>query len=81
MRVVTRDYEVLVLVIEQAFRTTFEVKLRQRFGFTLQQRLDLFEVVGVDVYIAPSPNELTDFQVALLSQHVRQQRITGDVER
>jgi hypothetical protein len=37
-------------------------------------------VVAVDVAVAAGPDEVADVQVALLRQHVRQQRVAGDVE-
>ena len=38
-------------------------------------------MVRIQVAIAPGPDEVAHFQPALLRQHVRQQRVTGDVER
>jgi len=38
-------------------------------------------VVQVDVRVPERVDELTDFQSALLGNHVRQQRVAGDVER
>ena len=81
MRIVASDDKIVVLVVKETFRATFEVKLRQRFRIALQQRLDLFGVVGVDVDVTACPNELADLQVTLLRQHVYQQSIAGDVER
>jgi hypothetical protein len=41
----------------------------------------LLEVIGVQVAITAGPDEIADAEVALLRQHMRQQRIRGDVER
>ena len=38
-------------------------------------------MVAVDVAVAAGPDEIADVEVALLGQHVRQQRIARDVER
>ena len=81
MRVVTCDYEVVKLVVKQGFRTTFEVKSRQRFGVALEQLFNLGEVILVDVHITTGPDELTDLQVTLLCQHVGQHCVACDVKR
>ena len=38
-------------------------------------------VIAVDVAVTAGPDEVADFQVALLRHHVGQKRIAGDVER
>jgi ribosomal protein S13 len=38
-------------------------------------------VIDVKVRVAARPDELADAEVALLRDHVREQRIGGDVER
>src|SRR4029077_18299358 len=40
----------------------------------------LVKMIQVQMAVADGPNEFTGLQVALLSQHVRQQRIGGDIE-
>ena len=41
----------------------------------------LFQVVGVDVYVAAGPHEIAGYQVADLRHHQREQRVRRDVER
>jgi hypothetical protein len=43
--------------------------------------VDLVEVVEVQVAVAAGPDEVADAEVALLREHVRQQRVARDVER
>src|SRR3989442_14206129 len=38
-------------------------------------------MVDVDVAVAAGPDEVADVEVALLREHVRQERVAGDVER
>ena len=40
----------------------------------------LVDVSVVDVAVAPGPHHLPDLQIGLLSEHVGQQRVGGDVE-
>ena len=44
-------------------------------------RLDLLAVVVVDVAVAAGPDQVADVEVALLREHVREQRVARDVER
>ena len=81
MVAVVVDDEVLVLVVEDRRRPARELEHRVGEGRARQLQLDLLGVVAVDVAIAAGPDEIADVEVALLRQHVRQQRIARDVER
>src|SRR5690606_26613571 len=48
---------------------------------TRELQRSLLHMVGVEVHIPPGPDEVAHFQVTLLSHHVSQQSIAGDVER
>ena len=60
-------------------RAMFELRQRERHARELL--VDLFEVIRIEVTVAAGPDELAHFEVALLREHVREQRIGGDVER
>lgn len=80
VRVVADDLEVLDLVVEDGLGLTLDDQLRQRSRFTRQLHLNLLKVVAVDVRVSACPDEVPDLQVTLLSHHVDQQRVAGDVE-
>lgn len=81
MRVVVLDDEILDLVVEDALRPPGEAQRRVWAWLTRQLQRHLLAVVVVDVRVATRPDERSDLQVALLCNHVSQQRIAGDVER
>ena len=80
VRVVADHLEVLDRVVEDALRLARDLQLRQRPRLSRQLQLDLLEVVRVDVHVTTRPDELADLQIALLCDHVDEQRVAGDVE-
>ena len=58
-----------------------ETKRRERLGSPGKLGVHLLGVIGVDVDIAERVHEITDAETANVGNHVRQKRITGDVER
>ncbi len=80
MRVVPGDLEIVEAVVEQRVRLALDDQLRQRARLARQLQLDLLHMVGVQVAIAPSPDEVAHFQARLLRHHVGQDRIRGDIE-
>jgi len=80
VRIVVHDLEVLDRVVEDGCRLPLDDQLRQAARLPRELLLDLVEVVAVDVHITTRPDELSDFQIALLRHHVGQQRVAGDVE-
>lgn len=81
MREVSDDLEVFNRVTEDIFSLTLDDQARQRSRVARQLFDDLLDMIVVDVRVATRPDELADFQTALLCDHVGQQRIAGDVER
>jgi hypothetical protein len=77
---VLQHLEVLVGVVEDRRRPPPDVQHRVGVGRARELRLHLLGVVAVDVAVATRPDELAGLQVALLRQHVREQRVAGDVE-
>ena len=55
--------------------------MRQRFGIAGELEFRLFEVVGVEVEVAEGVDEVADFEVADMGDHVGEQCIGCDVER
>ena len=80
MRILTHDFKVFELIVKDGFRTTLNHEFRVLTRLASQLRLHLFHMVGIDVSVATGPNEVTYFQVALLSQHVSEQRVAGDIK-
>ena len=58
-----------------------ESQLRQRQRRARELLIRLLQVIQVQVAVAAGPDELAQFKIALLREHVRQQRVGGDVER
>jgi hypothetical protein len=79
--VVVLQHEVLELVVVDAGVLTFDAQPRQRVRLSGELFLYLLVVVVVDVRVTACPDEVTHFQAALLSDHVRQQSVAGDVKR
>ena len=57
-----------------------QAKPREGIGLAGELLADLVHVVRVDVAVSAGPDELAWTQVRLLGEHVRQQRVGGDVE-
>src|SRR5262245_1916991 len=80
VRVVVDDGDVVVGVAEDRItRRQNEVRVRPRL--TRQLLGDLLDVVVVDMAVTAGPDELPDAETGLRGHHVREQRVTGDVER
>lgn len=79
--VVTDDFEVFELVVIDRRRLTLDHQFRQLLRRARQLGLDLFHVVAVGVGVAGGDDDLVGDQVALLGQHVGQQRQRGGVVR
>src|SRR4029077_18248241 len=78
---VVHDLKVFIVVIKNCGWPTRQVELRQCQRHSRQLLVDLLEMVGVQVTVAAGPDEFAHLEVALLRQHVREQRIGSDVER
>lgn len=83
IRVITLKLEVLQLVLEDARGLAFDHQRRQRAGLPLQLLEDdvIGQMVLVQVTVAKGMHELTNLQVALLGNHVREQSVGGNIER
>lgn len=81
MGVVPQDLEILKPVVEEGIRFALDRQLRQGPWLAGKLQRGLLHVVGVEVHITTSPDEVTHLQIALLGHHVGQQGVAGDVER
>src|SRR5688572_20933482 len=81
MRLIIQDLEVLVPILEERRRAPADQELRGRERRALQLLVGLLEMIQVQVNVAPGPDELPGCKIALLGEHVRQQRVRSDVER
>src|SRR5262249_42715492 len=81
MVLVADDLEVLVVVVEERRRPPAQDEARIRERVALELRLDLLAMIVVDVAVAAGPDEVAHVEVALLGEHVREERVARDVER
>eukprot|EP01036_Dinobryon_divergens_P038827 gene38828-51039_t len=80
MVLVVLNLEVFEVVFEDAGRAAFDVQAGVGHGLARELQFHLLVVVAVDVAVTTGPDELAHVQVALLGQHVGEQRVAGDVE-
>src|SRR5690349_7967272 len=81
MRLVIQELEVFELVLEDRRRLAFDREPRRRQRRALQLFVGLVEMIEIQVAVAAGPDEVAGGELALLSEHVREQRIGRDVER
>ena len=81
MWVVTNEFEVLVLEVEDALHVRVYLHCGQRTGLTCQLQAGLLQVVQIQMSIACGMDKLTRLQSAYLCHHHTQQGIRCDVER
>src|SRR5579872_7308204 len=81
VRLVSREDDVFVAVIEERMRTPLENERRQRQRIARQLQPRLLEMVVVQMAIAAGPNEFPGIEIALMRDHVREQCVRRNVER
>src|SRR5690625_6236790 len=81
MVLVADDLEVLELVVQDRGGAAADAQRRVRERVTGELAPDLLVMVVVDVAVPAGPYEVADLEIGLLGDHVRQQRVAGDVER
>jgi hypothetical protein len=81
--IVVNDLDVLETIVEEGRGTATKTDTRQGSG--LPGELDVHNVicqmVPVEVKVAEAVHKLPDTQVALLGEHVGEERIARDIER
>ena len=77
---VVDELEIVKLVVKDGRGAALDDQLRVRKRLARKLQRHLLGVVAVDVAIATRPDEVAHAQVALLRQHVREQRVAGNVE-
>src|SRR5215510_7504560 len=80
MSLIIRDLEIIKSVIEDRLRFAFDDQLRQWIRLAAELKLHLIKVIQVDVAVSPSPDEFADVKIALLGDHMSQQRVGSDIE-
>src|SRR5690554_3154126 len=81
--VIALEFEVFQFVIEYRFRLALDDQFGQRPRLALQllENNVVRQVVLIQMTVAKRMNKLPHFQIALLSDHMRQQRVRGNIER
>src|SRR5215468_3313975 len=77
---IIRNLEILEPIIEDGFRFAFDDQLRRRERLAAQLQFRLFQVIQIDVAISSGPYEFAGVEITLLSDHMSQQRVRGDIE-
>src|ERR1700736_5643395 len=80
MMLIIGKFKVLVAVVEHRRRAAPQYEPRRRIRRTCKLGIGLFEMVRVQVTVAARPDELSRLQIALLREHVREERVRGDIE-
>ncbi len=80
MAFVGHDFEVFELVFENRRRPARDFEPRQGQWRTTELFVSLLQVIQVKMAVPARPDEFTGLEVALLREHVRQQRVRGDIE-
>src|SRR5262249_56446319 len=75
MSLIIRDLEIIEPVIEDGLWSAFDDQLRQWIRLAAELQLHLIQVIQVDVAISPSPDEIANVEIALLCDHMSQQRV------
>src|SRR5512144_3086816 len=81
MALIPDDREIVEAVAEQILRLAPDLEPRERQRLPGELRANLLEMVEIEVTVATRPDEFADAEVALLRDHVRQERVGRDVER
>ena len=78
--VVVRELEVLVLEVEDALDIRIEVHVRQRARLTRKLKLNLIEVIEVNVGVTHRVDKIARLKACHLSHHLKQQSIGSNIE-
>ncbi len=75
MRLVAEDLEILVPVVRDVHGPAQHRERRQGLRRTCELGIGLLEVIEVEMAVAARPDEVSDREIRLLRQDVRQQGI------
>src|SRR5579863_9228146 len=81
MMLVAHELEILEGVVEQGCGAAPEIEPRRREGRARELQFRLLEMIAIEVAVAARPDEFARLEVALLGEHVGEQRVARDVER
>ena len=79
-RLITGELKILKLISVNSIRLSEDLQRGQRRGRSLELGRHLLTMITVQVSIAQCDHDLSGVQVALLRQHVHEQRHGSDVE-
>src|SRR5690554_4306428 len=81
--VIALEFEILQFVIKDGFRLALDDQFgqRPRLAFQLFEHDVVRQVVLIQMTVAKRMNKLPHFQITLLGDHMRQQRVRGNIER
>ena|SRR5258706_16373263 len=80
MRVVLKQFKILVIKRMNVFRIRIEFHLRQPSRLAAELQFCLVKVIGVQMQVAKRVHECSGLQVANLRDHQCQQRIRSEIE-
>ena len=69
MRIIVHKFEILVLEIEDALHLRIYLHLRKLARLTAELKLDLLEMVEIDVGVSGRMDEVSRLKAAYLSYH------------
>src|SRR5580765_2392118 len=75
---VAADVEIVESIVKNAVRLALDGQLRKRAGRARELLFDLLHVVGEQMTIAASPDEVADLESGLLRDHMREQGVGSD---
>ncbi len=81
MRVIALDLEILDSIIVYAVAAPFENQARKWPGLPGQLQPGLIEMIQIEMNIPADPDELAEFQIALLRDHRLKSHCARPVER
>ena len=80
MGVVFADLEILILILVDRVGAAQNLEPGQRARVAAELEAGLVEMIGIEVAVAAGPDKGAGLQAALLGEHVREERVAGDVE-
>ena len=81
MMTIVDYFKVFVRIVEQGRRFAQYFKLRQWKRRAGELQIGLLQMIQIQMAISPGPYEVPGLKIALLRNHVGEQRIGGDIER
>ena len=81
MGIVTDEFEVLVLEVEETLHVRIDLHCGQRTRLTGELEFGLFDMIQVEVGVASGVDEVASLIARHLCHHLEQQGVRGDIKR